>query len=262
MNHISDDDLVLHYYGEGRNHPAVDAHLSACPACRERFESLSQDLGLVSSLEAPERGEGYEAQVWAHVRPQLERRPARPWWRAWLPEGFAWPRLALAGGIAALVLAAFVAGRSWHTEPVVPVQQAEASPAQVKERVLLVAVGQHLERSRIVLAEIANQPTGTSLGMESKRVTAEDLVAANRLYRQTAVTNGDAAVASVLEDLERVLVEIANSPDNATGTEVARLRQRIEAQGLIFKVTVLGNQVSQRQRSAVVSTLPLARSAT
>jgi hypothetical protein len=261
-NHIADDDLVLHYYGEGRDHRAVEAHLSSCAACRERFGQLSRDLESLSSLEVPERGEAYGAQVWARLGPELERLPARRR-SAWLPTGLTWPRLAFAGGIAGLVLVAFVAGHSWRTTPVVPVQQAAAdSPGVVKERVLLVAVGQHLERSRIVLAEISNQPSSGPVGFGPERANAENLVAANRLYRQTALSSGDAAVASVLDDLERVLVEIANSPDDATGQDVARLRQRIESQGLLFKVTVLGTQVSQRQRKPAVSTLPLTRSAT
>ena len=100
------------------------------------------------------------------VRRWLEVQPAgpSPWWSC---RRFLWPRLALAGGVAVLVVAAFVAGRYWQAPaPAAPVT-AEASAAVVRERILLVAVGEHLERSRVVLAEVStNRADGADLTAE------------------------------------------------------------------------------------------------
>jgi hypothetical protein len=147
-------------------------------------------------------------------------------------------------------LAAFVTGRYWQSPAVPPNAITEASASVVKERILLVAVGEHLERSRVVLAEIANRPDARPSDLAPERAVAEDLAATNRLYRQTALDSGNPAMASALEELGRMLVEIANSSDAASPGDMARLRGRIESQGLIFKVTVLGTQVRQRQRDA------------
>ena len=62
--------------------------------------------------------------------------------------------------------------------------------------------------------------------------------------------NGDAAVAAVLEDLERVLVEIASSPSPASHDDLARWRDQIDTKGLLFKVTVMGSRVRERQQDA------------
>ena len=75
-------------------------------------------------------------------------------------------------------------------------------------------------------------------------------MAENRLYRQTAARTGDARVASVLDDLEPVLLEIAHGPDRLTPEEVENLRQRIEGDGILFKVRVAGSTVRHREEKA------------
>ncbi len=252
MTHMEDDDLVLHFYGEGPDRRAVDAHLAECDACRTRLAALTDDLAAVSSLAVPERGDDYGTAVWERLRPQLGDvpRPGRRWWSLSAP--LPWPRLALAGGMAMVVVAAFVAGRNWNTPPPPAPIVAEAPPAGVRERVLLVAVGEHLERTRVVLAEVSNIETRDGADVTMEQATAQDLVATSRLYRQAAVQS-DPALASVLEELERTLVEIANGPAHLSAGELDGLRQRIESQGLLFKVTVLGTQVRQRQQDAAAT---------
>jgi len=252
MKHIQDDDMVLHYYGEGDDRRAVEGHLSECAACRERFDSLARDMASMGTMEMPERGDEYGASVWARIQPRLEAAPDRRWWESLFPVRLTWPRLAIAGSVATLMMAAFVAGRYWQTPAVPPAAtQAQAPAAVVRERILLVAVGEHLERSRVILAEISNRPSGNAIDLSSEQAVAQDLVATNRLYRQAAVDSGDPAMASVLEELERTLAEIANGPSTTTADGLASLRERIESQGLLFKVTVFGSQVQQRQRDAV-----------
>jgi hypothetical protein len=80
----------------------------------------------------------------------------------------------------------------------------------------------------------------------TERQLADTLVNANRLYRQTAVANGNNGMASVLDDLEPVLLEIARGPDRLSSAELEALRQRIESQGLLFKIRVIGSQMRER----------------
>ncbi len=253
MTHIDDDGLVMHYYGDDDDRRAVAAHLADCETCRERFSALTDDLAALAVADAPERGEDYGAQVWARIEPLLGQRP--PTWRERLrlPQ-FTWPRLVMAGGLAAVVVAAFVAGRYSRTPADVAPQVAQAPAPVVRERVLLVAVGDHLERSRVVLAEIANRDGSDTVDFGAERARAGDLVATNRLYRQAAQGSGDPGMATALEELERVLVEIANGPDTMSAEGLTQLRKRIESQGLLFKVTVLGSQVRQRQRDTLAPT--------
>jgi hypothetical protein len=132
-------------------------------------------------------------------------------------------------------------------------QTAAADREVVRERILLVAVGDHLERSQVALIELVNTPSGTTVDISGEQQRARDLVAENRLYRQTALTTGDPAVASVLDELERVLMEIANSPSTMTAAEFSKVRSRIEQQGIIFKVNVFGQRVRERETSSAVN---------
>jgi len=249
MRHLTEEDLVLHHYGEDdvRERADARAHLDACERCQADYTVLQRTLAAVDASEAPARGDGYEREVWARLEPRLAAsRPSR-WW-----DIFTVRRLVLAGSVAALVVAAFVAGRFWpRQEGPAPVQ--EASHQQVRERILLVAVGDHLDRSQMVLIELMNAEPGAQMDISAEQQRARDLVDANRLYRQTAATAGDATVASVLDDLERVLLEITHSPSSLSSSEFEEIRQRIEAQGIVFKIRVLGTRVRERETASARS---------
>jgi hypothetical protein len=87
--------------------------------------------------------------------------------------------------------------------------------------------------------------------LRAEQAMARELVAANRLYRQTAEQTGDGSTGDVLDELERVLLEIANTPDDATRAELDALRARIASRGLLFKVRVVHSEMRERERQAV-----------
>jgi hypothetical protein len=105
----------------------------------------------------------------------------------------------------------------------------------------------------MMLMELSNaEPPGANgkkVDISAEQHRAEDLLEENRLYRQTALQEGDAKLASVLDDLERVLLDVAHSPDDVTPAQLEAIRQRIESQGILFKVRVVGKELQQRQES-------------
>jgi len=112
MTHLSDDELVLMFYREGDILAEADAHVAACAGCRGRLEQLATALREVESAPVPDRDDSYGARVWARLQPRLEaERHQRPWWYA-VAAAITWPRLAAGSAVAALLVAAFVAGRS------------------------------------------------------------------------------------------------------------------------------------------------------
>jgi len=244
MNHLTEEQFVLYYYGEGDGSPAVRAHLDCCESCRAAYANLQRVLNVVDSAAVPERGANYGAQVWNRLQPSLGTK-----WGRHLDLSSWWPirHWAASALVATLIIAAFLAGRNY---PKAPSGAPTATASQVRERILLVAVGDHLERSQTVLLEVVNAQPGQPLDVASERERAGDLVADNRLYRQTAARTGDTRVASVLDDLEPVLLEIAHGPDRLTPEEVESLRQRIEGDGILFKVRVAGSTVRHRQDKA------------
>jgi hypothetical protein len=232
MNHIGEDQLVLFYYGESAEAETIENHLSGCESCRSELRSLQLVLNTVDSVSVPERPTDYGQALWKRLEPRLavRRRPSIRLWLIWAP------------ALAALLLGAFVAGSLWQRAGSPGIAKSQSNQ-QIRERILLVAVGDHLERSQMVLAELDNAPDGKGkLDISGERRIAEELLDDNRLYRQTARTTGDNSMASVLDDLERVLLEIAHSPSEISTEQLNDLREQIESRGLLFKVRVLGSE--------------------
>jgi len=235
MNHLTEEQLILHYYGEEGDALAAERHLEQCEECRGVYGSLQRVLNVVDSLPVPECGPEYGAKVWRRIERRL---PSRR--RLALPL-FAWRWAAAGAAFAGLIVAAFLAGR--HYQPSQKPVAMAAADSQAHERVLLVAVGDYLERSQMVLIELSNASAKGPLDISAEQERAGDLVNENRLYRQTAAHTGDTAVANVLDELDRVLLDITHEPSKISPGELEKLRRRLEAGGILFKVRVLGSNV-------------------
>ena len=244
MNHLSEEQLILFYYGESDDDSpsdtlATEQHLEECGECRAHYASLQRVLNVVDGLPVPERSAEYGAQVWQRIEHRLGARRRSIWM---LPARWRWAAASVA--FAALMVTAFVAGRLYprHT----PAQMA-AADAQTGERVLLVAVGDYLERSQMVLIELTNANPKGSMDISNEQERAGDLVTETRLYRQTAERTGDTSITGVLDELERVLVDITHAPSKMTPGQLDELRQRLEAEGILFKIRVLGSNVRNQE---------------
>jgi hypothetical protein len=244
--HLNDDELVLHYYGEmdAAEETRAAQHLSTCGACHQSYTKLQRVLAAVEAAPAPELPESFERTVWARLEPALGE--SRTGWLSWLV--FSPARLAWIGAIVLLVAAAFVAGRVSREAPAAP-QQAATTPAQVRERVLIGDLRDHLDRSQTMLVELASAPGAGAVDVSFDRARAEQLAFDNRLYRQSAAATGNVALASVLGELEPVLVELAAGPDELSADDLDRVQRRIE--NLLFKVRVVSSELRERQKSSI-----------
>ncbi len=214
--HLTEDELVLHYYGEmtASEETRAATHLTSCAECHENLRRLQRVLAVVdeSALAGPELPEHFERTVWARLEPDLRR--ARGGWASWL--AFSPGRLAWVATIVLLVGAAFMAGRLLpHSE-----DGAATTTAQLRERILLVDLGEHLDRSQMMLVELVSAGDENPVDISAERARAEQLVAANRLYRQTAMATGDTGIADLLDELERVLVDLAASPEQVSSEDL------------------------------------------
>ena len=243
--HLSEEDLVLAYYRElpAPDQAAADNHLAACETCRAARTQLVETLGLVDAAPAAEAPPGFERVMWARVEAAL---PPPSGLRAWFV-----PRWALAAaGAAVVVVAAFVAGR-WSggvvTPPPTETVAVTAPASDTPERILLVAAGDHFDRSQMVLAELVNADPSQAGILDAERARAADLVSTNRVIRQSAADAGDEVMEGLLEDLERVLLEVANGGGESTAAELEMVKARIESRGILFRLRVITSDVRQRE---------------
>ncbi len=247
--HLTEDELVLHYYGEmsAPDEQRAATHLSSCAECHTQYRRLQRVLAVVdeAAVAAPELPAHFERTVWARLEPNL-RRDDR-WWLKSLalsPSTLAW-----VGAVLVLVAASFYAGRVSPRQDPAPAPTA-AMAGELRERMLLTDLGEHLERSQMVLVELLTAEGQDTLDVSTERARAEQLVAANRLYRETAASTGDTSILTFLDELERVLIDVAAGPEQLSAERVAEVRRRIDSQALLFKVRVLSSELRERQRSS------------
>ena len=239
MKHASEEELFAYREGEMKRRDAIAAHLHECGECRAELERIEEVFAALNAIPVPDPGQEYGAKVWRQIANRLPERRAS--WR----EALFMPRRVMALGAAAVLLVlAFWAGRiSKPTSGGGDI----ADAGKVRERVLVIAVGEHLGKSEMVLVELSNaQPAvrGNKLiNISAEQKRAENLVEENRLYRQTALSSGDTAMASTLDELERVLLDVANSPDEVTPAQFESIQKRIAAQGILLKVRVVQQEL-------------------
>jgi hypothetical protein len=245
MKHLKEEELIAYREGVAEQRAAISEHLAGCEECRSELERIEAVLVALDTLPVPDAGGDYGRRVWQQIAPRLAEKPGR-WWQVWMEPR----RLAAAGAVVALIVAAFVAGRfSKHGNAPDNV----ANQEQVRERVLVVAVGEHLGHSERMLVELSNaapnNPKQKEVNISAEQRRAEDLLEENRMYRQTALQEGDAGLASVLDELERVLLDVAHSPEEVTPAQLEAIQKKVEARGILFKVRVVNKELQQRQEA-------------
>jgi hypothetical protein len=215
-----------------------------CGDCRRAWDGLAAALTIVNDA-VPEPPDGFERVVWARVQTAIAAERRSTWtWRQWVP----------AGALAATVLVGIAlvsrTGDQTDDRPGPPsavnitVADTTAETIRQNERVLYAALDAHFQQTEALLVELRNAPDRDALGLE--RHTADDLIAAGRLYRQSAEFTGHPRLARMLEDLEPVLVEVARGGDRLAERDRAWLRTRIEDDNLIFKVRAVSTDVRAR----------------
>lgn len=240
MNHLGQEDIVAAYYGE----PASEEHLRTCAECQAELARVAAVLDRVTAPEVPEPAHDYETRVWERLRWRMRveaKRETKTGWMKWT-------------AVAALTLLAFIGGLLWRREAVPVVQEARttttsttsqtaaSSSQQQRDRVLLVVVNDHFDRSERVLVELTNiTPKDDNVDIGAERAVAEELLTSNRLYRRTALDRGEESVATLLDELEPILLQIAHAPEDMSADELRRIQKRVEAKGLVFKLRVVRN---------------------
>lgn len=250
MTHIPEEALVAYALDdvEPATRQHIEAHVAICDECGESLAELRRVLVAAAELEVPERSPAYGAEVWARLVPHFHDRPARiaPSWRPWLA----------AAAVVLLTVGAFLIGR-WSGPAQAPVQSANApaaSPANsIRERVVLAALSDHLDRTERGLVELVNADGSGTIDISGEQAWARDLLDANRLYRQSARGAASPALVNLLDELEPILLDIVHSPSQLSAGEFQSLRSRIDDRSLVFKVRVTGADLRARRQALIHS---------
>src|SRR5436190_24368322 len=107
MKHLTEEQIVLHCYGDAADSAAIECHMETCGQCRQEFQKVKTLLAEIPSVAPPEPPDYLEQKIWLRIRDQVPEKKSAMWL----------PRWAMAAVMAGLVLSAFLAGRFWprHT---------------------------------------------------------------------------------------------------------------------------------------------------
>ena len=267
---LSDDDMTLHYYGESADRDAIDRALAADPELRARYERLKRELDALPKLEVPEPAPDLAARVWGGIRPELRPHrsfsrwfePVRSHSRLFEPRGTGWqlrPGFALAAAATLALAAGILIGRRSQA-PVAPVvAEAPALSTEARERLLLASVGEHFDGSARLLTTIAN--SGDAKSLVNERDFAASLAVTNRLYRTAAERAGQRKIVALLDELEPLLLELANAPVDSK-EELSSTQQRIDRTDLLFKLRIAGDRLERSSRPPAAASDSRTRTAT
>lgn len=117
-----------------------------------------------------------------------------------------------------------------------PGEQFASIPDRVRSADSETMTAMHFEKSEILLRAFRNvrlkeKSSAAEVGYERKR--AQQLVYQNMMLRREADASGDVQIASLLESLEPILLDIANLPDKPDENAVRVIRQRIERKNIV-----------------------------
>jgi len=99
----------------------------------------------------------------------------------------------------------------------------------------------HLEKSELLLRAFRNvraNENGRAAEISYERQRAQQLVYQNIMLRREADTTGDVQVATLLESLEPILLDIANLPQHPEDADIRAIQQRVERKNIVALLQV------------------------
>lgn len=99
----------------------------------------------------------------------------------------------------------------------------------------------HFEKSELLLRAFRNvrlSEPGMAAEVGYERQRAQQLVYQNMILRREADATGDVQVATLLESLEPILLDIANLPSDADDEAVNDIKARVERKNIVALLQV------------------------
>jgi anti-sigma factor RsiW len=223
---------------------ALDAHLAGCERCAAELVELRATLALVTGLE-PQAASPRFAHLWDRLQPELDRvdRVERDDRGDVGDRRRAASRVALwATGVlaaAALFALGVLAGRvTWRPAP-----PAAPEAAELGERVaaLEARLDRYLERATPILLAISNRtPAEAKAAVETgpERALALELAVEAAALREDLHGLRHGRGPRLVDNLERIFLQVANLPDGEYAEGMALVRSTLERQAILLEMSL------------------------
>ncbi|KAA0227363.1 hypothetical protein EDS67_16355 [candidate division KSB1 bacterium] len=226
-----------------RQEKQLEAHLASCPACRAmlaEFREVRESLGKPQRPDVPAHfWEGY----WERLIKRMDHEPPPSpslWERllSFMPARGT-PILQIASAAAVLVLGIFIGRTFFQDSP--QVTATDATPPDAAEVQQVAARSEQLlERSKILLIGIVNEDLSAASAQDLKhqQQTSRTLLTEARDLRATLQQSPDRRLVQLLDQLEVVLLQIANLEAAHDLASIELVRNGINREGLLLKINL------------------------
>ena len=251
MNIISEEDLILYHYKELSTDKimTIESELASDDALKNEYEDLIKLLEMSEQWQPASQDESFEQRIWQNVDASIEQlnrqkqstqqNQNQSLWNQltqWL-DSFSLHPLPALSAVIVLLSVAYLAGRHDEQTAMVadPSQLVASLSPEARNNILFQSVSSHLERSSRLLTTVSLETNNEIL--TSERDWAKSLLLSNRLFSKAAEQSGQLRIVSLLDELEPLLIEMANS----VGTNLSsreQIKSRIKNQKLVFKTKV------------------------
>lgn len=251
MSHLTDEELIEHYYGDPGDKVSriAQRHLDGCATCAAESAKLADDMKEMNGLEYDKLSIAYGESVWSKVVQRLPALAVEETPRRRVPWGL---MLGWAAASGVLIVGAFEIGRIWEQRQ--HPQTALVKPAApVQRQMVVVVLGDHLDRTERLLVELKHANGEDTDVVKPMREEARSLLVANRVFREDADKSGDTALTQALDRLDHLLSDVANAPGGLDAASIARLQEEMQADGLLFKVRVLRSRTPHAAMTARIA---------
>jgi len=129
-----------------------------------------------------------------------------------------------------------------------PGEQFAAVPQPVRPADAQTMTALHFEKAETLLRAFRNvrlDDPGSATEVSYERDRARQLVYQNMMLRREADAAGDIQVSSLLENLEPILLDIANLPDKPDDDAVRVIRERVERKNIVALLQVNSNALAR-----------------
>ncbi len=247
-----------------RQQQAFDKHLATCPHCAEEYQQLLWTLNIMDRRQAPAMDPAYWEGFWDRLSDRLEpgrRKLFRPDWRRWIPPVTIPVRPAWVPVAAAVLLIAtgVYIGRSIYlSQPHGPAAATRAvvfDPAVVAE--FHGMLSHYLGQSRSLLLGLENfdieHDDPALLDFPRQQMVSWELLVQGRQIKRHAIASGDPRLQYLVGEIERVLLQLANSEGEDLEWTIRLVQEGLEQNAILVKINLTeqeqGEEVMEESES-------------
>jgi hypothetical protein len=223
-----------------KSRTALENHISGCSDCQRAFQEMRDALDIMDQREMQNPDPEFMSGFWTRLSPRLQTSGRRSFWEISLKNLFS-PRFALPLTAILCLFVGMWIGQHRAVKDTGPITVGP-QPAKKGKGIPVETTSQVLERSQRVLLAFSNFNAETDdpeiLNLPYQQSMARHLVQETGKLKAGLPDDADRKLAMLLQDLELILLQIANLEDSPDLDNIEIIREGLNKRGILFKIQI------------------------